>query len=351
VSGRDYISSPVAHRRDRRYGRAARRLGVPRNTVYGALHALYHAILEATDDDALRHLTDPAEFGDLSDWEIAEIAEAADWEADEQADAFVEALEAAGFLERSTNGGLQLCRADCEDFVGPLLRYVKAQGADRERKRRGREQDSAPGVPADVLRTREGHPTDGRGLSGDKEEGGGGGNVPEGGNVTPIQGGGEDGTSGGPQANAADGAVAYTSSSHEDAFSSIVAAFEAHDLKCPSLRGKEGEAARELLSKGFTAGQIAACWGAIARGEFATTDKWPIRDHLGFVPLRDQDWVEKWLRRTSPKLGAAPRLKPIGQTSRDFKPAPEHDRSAPAGSDGAAPAISAAGRRNGAGDA
>lgn len=98
---------------------------------------------------------DYAQDGCLARYDAVDVALAAEWTGD--AAEFVDALERAGFVDRTDNG---LRIHDWVDYAGRLIERRKA---DAERKRAGRPgalREPTDGRPTDVRRTSAGHPSD-----------------------------------------------------------------------------------------------------------------------------------------------------------------------------------------------
>jgi hypothetical protein len=115
--------------------RATAMLGVSKYQLIGHLHALWWWGLDNAKDD-----------GDLGEIWPAEVAEAAGWTGD--ADAFVDALKVAGFLDYPDGGRLRL--HDWWDYAGKLnsQRELRRQ-SNRDAQRRHRQRAGQQPVSAD----------------------------------------------------------------------------------------------------------------------------------------------------------------------------------------------------------
>jgi hypothetical protein len=103
--------------------RLARELRVPKVTAIGHLHLLWGWCMHYAPD------------GDLSAYDHLDIAIAAEWEGD--SDAFVGAMESAGFLDMSTF----TCRVHNWDRYGGRLLERKERNAERMRQARATQQE------------------------------------------------------------------------------------------------------------------------------------------------------------------------------------------------------------------
>lgn len=117
-----WIESHQSLSRHRKTIRTAGRLEVDRHKLIGHLHELWWWALDNVGID-----------GCLGDMDPFEVAMAAEWDGD--AEAFVDALTEAGFIDKNSDGTLSL--HDWYDYAGKL---IEAREVERERSRRRREE-------------------------------------------------------------------------------------------------------------------------------------------------------------------------------------------------------------------